>query len=84
MLNTHTQLVTATSARITSMGTPLYLAPEAAVGSAMCSLASDVYSASLVAVELVTRSCVHNERTGGRDASRAERLAGEAQVRVCF
>jgi hypothetical protein len=76
------KMVTGTQARISIAGTPLYLAPEAAGGGAMCSLASDVYSASLVAVELVTGQCVHNERTGTRDAARADELAAKAKTRM--
>jgi serine/threonine protein kinase len=76
------KMITGTQARISIAGTPLYLAPEAAGGGAMCSLASDVYSASLVAVELVTGQCVHNERTGARDATRADELAAKAKARM--
>ena len=48
----------------------------------MCSLASDVYSASLVAVELVSGRCVHNEQTGAREAARADELAAKAKARM--
>ena len=76
------KVVTGSKARVSMAGTPLYLAPEAAGGGAMCSLASDVYSASLVAVELVSGQCVHNEQTGARDAARADELAAKAKARM--
>ncbi len=76
------KVVTGSKARVSMAGTPLYLAPEAAGGGAMCSLASDVYSASLVAVEFVSGQCVHNEHTAARDAARADELAAKAKARM--
>jgi hypothetical protein len=67
---------------MTSVGSPLYLAPETAASALMCSLASDVYSASLVAVEMVTGSTVHSELTWERIAERADRLSTVAKVCV--
>jgi serine/threonine protein kinase len=69
-------------AKVTTVGTPLYMAPETREGPANCSLASDVYACSLVAVELVTGEVVHDAATSQRDADRAVRLAQLAAERM--
>jgi hypothetical protein len=72
--------VAGTKKNVSAAGTPLYLAPDAIGGGAHCSLASDVYSASVIAVEIVTGEVVHNPGTALPVASRTTRLVFAAQA----
>jgi hypothetical protein len=79
-----------TAAFVSFAGTPAYLAPEvAAVGGGLgggaeaCSLASDVFSASLVAVEMVTSECVYSACGPAVPGDgRREQLVARAQARA--
>ena len=77
--------VTHTLERVSLAGAPAYLAPEVAAQGAAegCSLASDVYSASLVAVEMVTSECVYSACGPAVPGDgRREQLVARAQARA--
>ena len=71
--------VAGTKANVSAAGTATYLAPDALGGGAQCSMASDVYSASLIAVEIATGEMVHNAQNAARIADRTTRLVSTAQ-----
>jgi len=65
---------------VSAAGAVAYRAPEACIDAAKCSQASDIYSVSLVAVELVTGRCVYSECNG--DVAMATALVAEATARL--
>ena len=65
---------------VSAAGAVAYRAPEACIDAAKCSQASDIFSVSLVAVELVTRRCVYSECNG--DLAMATPLVAEATARL--
>ena len=67
---------------VSGAGTSFYLAPEAGTAARKCSQASDVYSASLVAVELVTGRCVIAECYASDDQATTARLVAEATAKL--
>ena len=75
-----------TAAFVSFAGTPAYLAPEVAAvggGAGACSLASDIFSASLVAMEMVTSECVYSACGPAVPGDgRREQLVARAQARA--
>ena len=65
---------------VSAAGAVAYRAPEACTDAAKCSQASDVYSVSLVAVELVTGRCVYSQSNGDLDVG--ARLAADATTKL--
>ena len=65
---------------VSAAGAVAYRAPEACIDAAKCSQASDIFSVSLVAVELVTGRCVYSECNG--DVAMATPLVAEATARL--
>ena len=65
---------------VSAAGAVAYRAPEACTDAAKCSQASDVYSVSLVAVELVTGRCVYSQSNG--DLAVGARLAADATTKL--
>ena len=72
--------VTRTMSLRSAAGAVAYRAPEAMADDASCCTASDVYAASLVAVELVTKRGVYQECQGSRAAKRA--MVEEAKAKM--
>ena len=72
--------VTRTVSMVSAAGAVAYRAPEAMVDAARCSAASDVYTASLVAVELVTGQQVYG--TCGDDVAAKRGLTDRARAQV--
>ena len=70
--------VARTVSLVSAAGAAAYRAPEAMADVSRCSTASDVYSASLVAVELAIRKQVYSETNG--DSSKKKSLIDEAQA----
>ena len=72
--------VARTASLVSAAGAAAYRAPEAMADAARCSQASDVYSASLVAVEMLTGKCVYSEC--GADSVKKQSLVQEAKGKI--
>ena len=72
--------VARTASLVSAAGAAAYRAPEAMADAARCSQASDVYSASLVAVEMLTGKCVYSEC--GADSVKKQSVVQEAKGKI--
>ena len=71
-----------TLGKVSASGTPAYLAPEASGAHPECSLASDVYSTSLVLVEMLTGVCVYSSANNGADSAGKTALISRAEAKM--